>query len=85
MLRRAPKRQCHESLCGVLDIDLVLLARIEHQMLELLHWCIPTGLAYQTYAEAIFDAASQELGRRIVAPQVLPPFEEQPRVAIPRR
>lgn len=63
--------QCYESLCDVLDVDLALLSRIEHQMLELLHWRVPMGPIYQTYANAIFDSASRHLGRTVAAPNVL--------------
>ena len=68
---RPRSRQCHESLCDVLDVDLALLSRIEHQMLELLHWRVPMGPIYQTYANAIFDSASRHLGRTVAAPNVL--------------
>ena len=69
-------RQCHESLCDVLDVDLALLSWVEHQMLELLHWCVPMGSVYQTYANAIFDSASRHLGRTVTAPNVLLALEE---------
>ena len=69
-------RQCHESLCDVLCVDLALLSRVEHQMLELLHWCVPMGSVYQTYANAIFDSASRHLGRTVAAPNVLLALEE---------
>ena len=68
--------QCHESLCDVLDVDLALLSWVEHQMLELLHWCVPMGSVYQTYANAIFDSASRHLGRTVTAPNVLLALEE---------
>ena len=60
----------------VLDVDVALLAYIEHQMLELLYWRLPMGLGlHQTYADALFDAASDKLGRRVAAPQVILDFE----------
>ena len=70
-------RQCHEELCDVLDdLDLASLARIEHQVLELLQWSVPMGPLYQAYADAIFEAASCQLGRQVAAPQVLLVLEE---------
>ena len=60
----------------MLDLGVALLSRIEHQMLELLHWSVPMGPLYQTYADAIFDAASRQLGRQVAAPQVLLAFDE---------
>ena len=62
---------------AVLDVDVALLACIEHQMLVLLHWRLPMDLGlHQTYADALFDAASDKLGRRVAAPQVILDFEE---------
>ena len=59
----------------MLTIDLRLLVKIEHQMLELLNWHVPLGSdipqIYQMYTDAIFDAASDHLGRQVVVPQVL--------------
>ena len=61
-------------------LDVRLLAKIEHQVLELLHWCVPMGTdnpeVYQTYTNAIFDTASHDLGRQVPAPQVLLHFEK---------
>ena len=46
-------------------------------MLELLYWRLPMGLGlHQTYADALFDAASDKLGRRVAAPQAILDFEE---------
>ena len=75
--RRARPRQFCDVLYAVLDVDVTLLAYIEHQMLELLYWRLPMGLGlHQTYADALFDAASDKLGRRVAAPQVILDFEE---------
>eukprot|EP00964_Phaeocystis_antarctica_P082947 scaffold52108_cov57-Phaeocystis_antarctica.AAC.4 len=75
-LRRARPRQFQERLHDVLDVDVALLAYIEHQMLEVLHWSFPMGPVHQTYADAIFEAASHLLGRTVAAPQVLHAFDE---------
>ncbi len=76
--QRARPRQFRDVLRAVLDIDVALLAYIEHQMLELLYWRVPMDLGlHQTYADAIFDAASHKLGRRIAAPQVVLDFGER--------
>ena len=75
--QRARPRQFCDVLHVVLDVDVALLACIEHQMLELLYWRLPMGLGlHQTYADALFDAASDKLGRRVAAPQVILDFEE---------
>ena len=74
--RRARPRQFCDVLHTVLDVDVALLAYIEHQMLELLYWRLPMGLGlHQTYADALFDAASDKLGRRVAAPQAILDFE----------
>ena len=74
--RRARPRQFCDVLHAVLDVDVALLAYIEHQMLELLYWRLPMGLGlHQTYADALFDAASDKLGRRVAAPQAILDFE----------
>ena len=45
-------------------------------MLELLYWRLPMSLGlHQTYADALFDAASDKLGRQVAAPQVILDFE----------
>ena len=75
--QRARPRQFCDVLHAVLDVDVALLAYIEHQMLELLYWRLPMDLGlHQTYADALFDAASDKLGRRLAAPQVILDFEE---------
>ena len=68
--------QIQENLKDVLDVDVPLLASIEHQMLEVLHWRLPMGRVYQTYADAIFDAAGAALGVPRPVPQVLHEWEE---------
>ena len=74
--QRARPRQFCDVLHAVLNVDVALLACIEHQMLELLEWRVPMDLGlHQTYADAIFDAASDKLGRRVAAPQVILDFE----------
>ena len=79
---RSVPAQFRDVLHDVLDVDVPLLAYIEHQMLEVLHWSVPMGLGlHQTYADAIFEAASRELRRHVAAPQVVLAFEE-PRVAM---
>ena len=79
--RSAPAQFCY-VLHDVLDVDVPLLACIEGQMLELLDWSVPMALGlHQTYADAIFEAASRELRRHVAAPQVVLAFEE-PRAAM---
>ena len=68
--------QFYDVLRTVLDINVALLACIEHQMLELLYWRVPVATAqHQTYADAIFNAARDSplsTGRRVAASQVTP-------------
>ena len=67
--------QIHERLGGVFNtLSNGLLVRIEHQLLEVLSWRIPMGDIYQLYANEIFRAASQALGRPVGAPEVLEPW-----------
>ena len=67
--------QIHERLGGVFNtLSNGLLVRIEHQLLEVLRWRIPMGDIYQLYANEIFLAASQALGRPVGAPEVLEPW-----------
>ena len=69
--------QCFYRLSDVLNsLELELLVHIEHQMLEVLHWRLPMGRVYQTYADAIFDAAGAALGVPQPVPQVLHEWEE---------
>ena len=69
---RSSPAQFRDVLHDILDADAPLLACIEHQMLVLLDWGVPLALGlHQTYANAIFEAASRELGRRVAAPQVV--------------
>ena len=76
--QRARPRQFCDVLHTVLDVDVALLTYIEHQVLVLLDWRVPMSLGlHQTYADAIFDAASHKLGRRIAAPQVVLDFGER--------
>ena len=35
------------------------------------------GSVHQTYADVIFEAASQRLGRQVAAPQVLQAFDDE--------
>ena len=75
--QRARPRQFCDVLHTVLDVDVALLTYIEHQVLVLLDWRVPMVLGlHQTYADALFDAASDKLGRRVAAPQVILDFEE---------
>ena len=74
--QRACPRQFCDVLHAVLDVDVALLTYIEHQVLVLLDWRVPMSLGlHQTYADALFDAASDKLGRRVAAPQVILDFE----------
>ena len=69
--------QCFNRLSDVLNsLELELLVHIEHQMLEVLHWRLPMGRVYQTYADAIFDAAGAALGVPRPVLQVLHEWEE---------
>ena len=68
--------QCFYRLSDVLNsLELELLVHIEHQMLEVLHWRLPMGRVYQTYADAIFDAAGAALCVPQPVPQVLHEWE----------
>jgi len=67
---------CFGRVRDVLNrLQLKLLARIEHQMLECLHWRLPMGRIYQTYADALFAAASCALGLPLDVPHVLADWE----------
>ena len=68
--------QFYDVLRTVLDINVALLACIEHQMLELLYWRVPVATAqHQTYADAIFNAARDSplsTGRRVATSEATP-------------
>jgi len=68
---------CFYQLCDVLDaLEFEVLKLIERQMLEVLGWRLPMGVVLQTYADALFGAASEALGAvPLDAPQVLPVWE----------
>ena len=44
----------------------------------MLEWSLPMGNVHQKYADAIFEAASHQLGRQVAAPQVLHTFDDEP-------
>ena len=46
--------------------------------MQLLDWSLPMGNIHQSYADAIFEAASHRLGRWVAAPRVLHAFDDEP-------
>ena len=68
--------QCFNQVSCVLDeLQLEALVRIEHQMLELLGWCLPMGLVLQRYADALLGVASEARGIAFNVPQMLDAWE----------
>ena len=76
--RRSPQRTCMPQ--PVLTpshprLLIVLAARgrreLERQVLVLLDHRIPSGRIYQTYADALFDAANRRTGEGLAAPDML--------------
>jgi len=62
-----------EDVFNLLKVE--LLIRIEHQLLEVLEWRLPTGAVYQNYADEIFRVAADALlAPPMQAPQVLLPW-----------
>eukprot|EP00908_Phaeocystis_cordata_P014702 Transcript_25803.p1 GENE.Transcript_25803~~Transcript_25803.p1 ORF type:complete len:199 (-),score=48.67 Transcript_25803:115-711(-) len=77
--REMRMRDIYERIDDVLNtMDIRLLVKIEHQMLECLHWRFPTGDVYHDYARALFAAASQTLGFIVQPPPILPEWQPPP-------
>jgi len=69
----------HSLVSDVFNLlEVGLLIRIEHQLLEVLDWRMPmpVGTGYQEYADAVFCTAAEALvAPPMPAPQILLPWE----------
>jgi hypothetical protein len=56
------------------DLEPNVLRQREELVLETLDWCLPMGAVYQTYTDALFNAANESISEdenRLSAPDIL--------------